>query len=109
MSSGKINKRSDNTYAMLRNNLYVEINSFIVDKNTKMEYTIVQKLRLANAFGNACEMVKKIIQISEYETPILTNSISKICVHVTVNENEYTCTMPNSYSYWKHDSNSDQY
>ena len=50
-SSGKSNIRPDNTYAMLKDNSYVKLNYFILDRVTKKEYTIVQKLVVVNAFN----------------------------------------------------------
>ena len=99
MSSGKINKRSDNTYAMLSDNSYVKLNYFIVDVSSKVECTIVQKLRVVNALGDQYKFLKKIVELSNDESVIETRSIIKICVHIRANHDEYVCTMPNLYSY----------
>ena len=98
-SSGKTNTRSDNTYAMLKDNSYVKLNYFILDRVTKKEYTIVQKLVVVNVFNNEYTMLKKIVDIESTECAVLTNLMDKICVHIAVNENEYLCAMPNLYSY----------
>ena len=59
MSSGKINRRSNNTYAMLTDNSYVKLNYFIVDRSSKLECTIVQKLRVVNASGDQYKLFFK--------------------------------------------------
>ena len=58
-SSGKTNTRSDNTYAMLKDNSYVKLNYFILDRVTKKEYIIVHKLVMVNVFNNEYRMLKK--------------------------------------------------
>ena len=99
LSSTKSNKRSDNAYVTLDNNTYVKVNDFIVDRSMGKEYTVVQKLVTTNAFGNDYKMLQKIISINDVESAIPTTTIAKVCVHISLRNDEYICAVPNLYSY----------
>ncbi|XP_051172372.1 uncharacterized protein LOC127288776 [Leptopilina boulardi] len=94
MSDAKINKRSNNTYALITNKSYVKIKSFIVDRFNKLEYTIVQKLFTTNALGSKCNMLKKVENMSE-EFAILTNTLETVCVFIEIDNDSYICALPN--------------
>ena len=99
MASIRNNKRSDNSFAQLRDSSYVKLINFIVDSNTEREYTIVQKIQTENLFpDNSCNILQKILEINE-ASAIPTGDIARVCVHVVNNSTQYLCTVPNLYFY----------
>lgn len=98
MSSTINNRRSNNAYALLDNNLYVKINCFIVDKLNKLEYTIVKNLDTTNALSDSCKMLQKVVKVAD-EFAVLTSSLKTICVFLELNGMSYACALPNLKSY----------
>lgn len=84
LSSLKENKRSDNSFAKLKDGTYVRIIYFIVDRQKNKEYTVCNKVVTTNAFENECPMTRKIISINSNNIAVNTNEISRICVRVQV-------------------------
>lgn len=99
MSASQSNKRSNNSFAVLKNNSYVKIYHFIVDSASKKEYTIVSEVYTRNAYDDVCGMLKKIILTSNEQTAISTDDITRVCVYMTSNGKEYLCAVPNLYYY----------
>ena len=99
LSNAKENQRSDNSYAILVDVSYVKIIEFIVDRESKKEFIIYQKLRTRPAFQGRCKMIQKITSITGQETAIPTSSLSKVCVHMNIQSQQYIYALPNLCSY----------
>lgn len=93
------NKRSDNSFAKLKDGTYVRIINFITDRQNNKEYTICQKIITRDAFESKCSMMKKIISSSTNKICVNTSEVSIICVRVVVQKNQYICALPNLCSY----------
>ncbi|XP_051155210.1 uncharacterized protein LOC127277859 [Leptopilina boulardi] len=65
MSSLIQNKRSDNSFAKLKDGTYVQIIYFIADHQNDKEYTVCRKLITQNAFPNQCAFLKKINSVKK--------------------------------------------
>lgn len=99
LSSLKNNKRSNNSYALLEDGSYVKLKYFIVNFDTKEEYAIIQRIEIENAFGRSCPMLKEIVDTVEEESFVSTKRIVKVCVHMTIKDKQYLCSVPNLHFY----------
>ncbi|XP_043472842.1 uncharacterized protein LOC122505365 [Leptopilina heterotoma] len=99
MSSKKINKRSDNTFAQLRDFSYVKIHFFVMDSHTKFEFAIVKKIHTVRSFEKCYNTLQTIVNIDTEESAISITELSTICVHMSKDGKEYLCAVPNSYVY----------
>ncbi|XP_051153467.1 uncharacterized protein LOC127276837 isoform X2 [Leptopilina boulardi] len=100
LTSLKKNKRSDNSFAILKDGTYVKIRSFIVDRELEVQYAIVHQVVTHNSFRNKCKMIQKIVAVNVNKIAINTCDIDKICVHAQVGDQvEYIIALPNLCSY----------
>ena len=101
MSSTKINPRSDNSKAQLKDGRFIEIMYFIVDSETKTELTLCKVLNLSQTpLEFKCGELK-LLDNTEGDTIIVeTKEIKKICVFVDCGiEEKYICPVPNQFYY----------
>lgn len=98
-SSTKINRRSNNNFAITNDNLFIQIEYFLLDDYTKNEYTICRPVTVENALQNKYIFLKKIIRINTNLIAIKTKNIAKICVFLEIcnNGQQYLCITPNVF------------
>lgn len=89
--------RSNNSFAMLRNDQFVKIVGFIVD-DLEQETTVCHKIDTVDFLSNKVK-VKAIVEIREELDRIPTEEIEKICVHMLTKDGEYICVVPNNIHY----------
>lgn len=96
-SCKKKNKRSNNSYAMLKNGTFFQIEDILLDKQAKIEI-IVGKIVRTKEVENICKQTRliemindvRVCQISEIESP---------CNVINVNADSYICPVPNTYHF----------
>lgn len=95
--SSKCNKRSNNSYALLKNNTYIQISYFLHDENKKQDYTIYKTVKTSDLFVGKSNFVKKVIKVDNKEMAVKSDNLDKICVFMNAGDNQYICSVPNVY------------
>lgn len=98
-SCTKRNKRSDNSFAQLRNGLFVKIYYFFVHAESEKEYVVVKKIETTSIYENVCSMVQIVNEVDNDYSAFLTNEIDQICVHMIFDKKGYLCRVPNRHYY----------
>ncbi|XP_024892185.1 uncharacterized protein LOC112467697 isoform X1 [Temnothorax curvispinosus] len=91
--------RSDNSYALTTEGIFIHIVDFIIDAPTRKEYTICHLVNTEDIFNNNSLPLKKVVNISDNLVAKDTNSIEKICVFMNIDNMMYICAVPNLYFY----------
>lgn len=91
--------RSDNSFAITHEKAYVQVVDFIIDAQTRMEYTICKFLITEEIFHNDFLSLKMITNISDRLVAVETNNIDRVCVYINVNNVMYICAVPNLHFY----------
>ncbi|OXU19681.1 hypothetical protein TSAR_016197 [Trichomalopsis sarcophagae] len=102
LSCNKTRLRSNNSFAMTTDNNFIQIVFFIIDSLNRQEYTVCKSVNVTDIFDNNIIdefQIKRIIGISEDLRTINTATISRICVHMSYDNESYLCPVPNMYSY----------
>lgn len=94
-SADRVNKRSNNSFALTYNGNFVQIKYFLVDNMFNREYTICKTVNTEAALFKS--HIRKINNISNAEIAIETNTLRKICVFIKCNNILYLCAIPNTY------------
>lgn len=95
----KVNRRSNNSFAMLQDGSYVQLRNFLLYENANSEISVVRRLTTRNAFEESCPMFQKVIQIDDELSTIETTNISKPCVFIDLNGERFLCAVPNDFHY----------
>lgn len=90
--------RSDNSYALTTEGIFIRIVDFIIDTPTRKEYTICYIVSTENVFNNSLPL-KKIVNISDNLVAKDINSIERVCVCMNIDNIRYICAVPNLYFY----------
>ncbi|KAL7290580.1 hypothetical protein TKK_0015345 [Trichogramma kaykai] len=99
MSLALKKKRSNNSFALLKDGTYIQILKFIVDEENELQLTQGYKLQIKNVEFNYARM-KQIDRIDELISTIATTEIFKICIFIEMNvETHFICEMPNMLHY----------
>ena len=91
--------RSNNSYAITKEELFIQLVNFIVDELTVKEYTIRHELNTKPVLNIDSLPLREIENISPNLIAVETNSIEKICVFIEVDDALYICAVPNLYFY----------
>ncbi|KAL7295125.1 hypothetical protein TKK_0011592 [Trichogramma kaykai] len=97
-SSKKPNRRSNNSFALLEDEEFVQIEQFIVDCETDNEYILCKKLHLRSD-RKICQQIKRVNYIDNNVELVETKKIKTICVYVKIGDNQYICPVPNDLHY----------
>ena len=96
--SNKIkNPRSDNSFALTNEGVFINIHKFIIDYATNSEITLCQKINTENFPG--LNYLKKVIDVDEELSILNTTNIIKNCVYMKVGHQKYISIVPNFHSY----------
>lgn len=95
--SCKSNRRSDNSFAVMKNNRYVKISYFLYGEKSLQEYIVCRLVKTRNLFTGQLHSIKKVINVDDNEIALKTEDIDKICVFVTVGNDLYICAVPNVF------------
>lgn len=91
----KNNKRSDNSFAVLEDGSFIQIESFIVHRGTNRELTLCKRIIVNNLSVSRVEVIK----IRTKCDVIDTKTIKSICVFINLPEIQYLCNLPNLLFY----------
>ena len=97
----KINKKSDNSVAQLKNGNYILIKYFVIDESTKEAYILCDSIKTKRQkITNLNVTTLRIIdEINPSATKININELETICAAFVVNGVQYICRLPNLVSY----------
>lgn len=95
--SSKVNRRSNNSYAILNNNSYIQITYFLHDEINRKDYTIYKQLQTCDLFKGKSNFMKKVIKVGNEEMAIESNNLRQICVFIKAGDNRYICAIPNVF------------
>ena len=93
-TSDKVNLRSNNSYAMLKNKQIIRCKEFVCDRSTLTQLTIAQEVYTADAYNTHLGM-KKISHFSRDFFIYDTSEIWKPCIEVTIDNLNYISAVPN--------------
>lgn len=91
--------RSDNSYALTTEGIFIHIVDFIIDTPTRREYTICHIVNTEDVFNNNSLPLKKVVNISDNLIAKDTNSIERVCVFMNIDNIMYISAVPNLYFY----------
>lgn len=98
-STSHANKRTDSSFALMKNGNIVHILKFLILVNEKVEYIVC---KIVNTTRNkVIEHYKPLREISYTDQDIQllpTIDIEKVCVHMEISDKSYICELPNPYS-----------
>lgn len=92
-------QRSNNSFAQLTNGEFVQIVEFVLDSETEQELTVCKKLKTKNVSQVHWTTVQQVIEIVAEKSVINTESITTICVYISVDEISYICPLANLLHY----------
>ncbi|KAJ8684086.1 hypothetical protein QAD02_019878 [Eretmocerus hayati] len=95
----KVRARSNNAFAITKSGQCVRLLDFIVDECRHKEYSICNSVVLAKFDSHDALKMQMIMNISQTEIAIETESIDRICVVVDIGKDRYVCPVPHLYSY----------
>lgn len=91
------NERSANYFAILENNTFIEITSFLVDPSTSEEVTLYKKIYVDPIIE--CPHIRKVRMVSTKIKATPTKNIKKICIFITTKKNQLIIPLPNLLNY----------
>ena len=95
LTFNKVNKRSDNSFAILEDDSFIQKESFIVDRGTNRELTLCKRIIVNNLSVSRVEVIK----IRTKCDVIDTKTIKSTCVFINLPEIQYLCKLPNLLFY----------
>ncbi|XP_031781767.1 uncharacterized protein LOC116416702 isoform X1 [Nasonia vitripennis] len=98
-SSIKLKRRSNNSFAQLRNNTFIRILKFIVHDQTNQELTVCNLLNTRHRFTNHYRNLQVIERICDEQIIVPTNEIMTVCVVMKILGTMYICSVPNLLHY----------
>ena len=99
LSCAQVNKRSDNTFVLLRNGSYGNVVKFIVDKENEKEFALLNMLKTTHTFRNKHTIFQTVLEINSETVAVPITEISKVSVYIEVKNERFICTVPNLLSY----------
>lgn len=97
MYSSKLHTRSNNSYAVLNNNSYIQISYFLHDEIKRKDYTIYKKVTTFDLFKGTSNFMKKVIKVYNQEMAVDSDNLDKICVFIKAGDDRYICAVPNVF------------
>lgn len=95
-SHSVLNNRTDNSYAQLKNGIFIIIEQFIVDRTENREIVAYRELDTIN---DDSSIIHKIRSVSQNFMIDYTHEIDKICVFVPTDFDNYIFRVPNLLHY----------
>lgn len=92
-------KRTDSSFAKLKNGQAVRIFKFIIDNNSRSEYILCKFLSVKeNSIVSDYTPLLEILTISEDLDIISTDDLLNVCIYLEIDNVKYICDLPNPYS-----------
>lgn len=101
----KQNEKSENSFAILNDGKYVQLNNFVIDIDDEKNYILCRNLTIIN--HSLCEGVANLFVIKKTSTDICkieTKEIKSFCACFVVDSKKYITKIPNLLNYWKYSS-----
>ena len=93
------NRRSNNSFVLLKNNRFAQIDKFLLDEETMQELTICNLVKSRNGFTRHYHMLQIIEEIERDTTIVPTSDIKTICIVMDVLGSRYLIALPNLLHY----------
>ena len=91
------NKRSDNSYAILKNGTFIRIIEFVIDRENSADYTLCQGIQSVPIEG--FPILHEIQRIERDPTLIQTSEIERVCVLAQLEVQQYIVSVPHILFY----------
>ena len=89
----KTSKRSNNSFALLKNGAYIQCVVFLYDPAEGKELLIARKVETENAYNT----IKKIVTVNEEMFATEVENLCHPCIVIKVEKNDFISAVPNNY------------
>lgn len=94
----KVFNRSDNTFAITKNNAYIKIVQFVVDVRNNLEMTVYQLVNVVNAFNDTTHL-KRVVSIQDEMSYTNTSELDRLCVMMSLSEKDLLSIVPYTHKF----------